>query len=83
MLDSPWNFISSRAMSEIFNYNINSSFQARELDPLKDKDMSELVWDVLQITYAAEHYLTGDMYEFEYRDQIEEFKKKWLKNKDS
>ena len=55
------------------------SVTARRVDPLEDKLLSELVWDVLCILNAYDYYKSGDIGEDGYREDICRFKKKWFK----
>ena len=55
------------------------SATARRVDPLEDKLLSELVWDVLCVLDAYDYYKSGDIGEDGYREDICRFKAKWLK----
>lgn len=52
---------------------------ARKLDPMEDKMLSELVYDILCLIYSADWYKSGDTGEESYRKDIKYFKQKWLK----
>lgn len=54
---------------------------ARRLDPMEDKQLSELVFDVLCLIYSADWYQSGDTSEDTYRKDVRYFKEKWLKPK--
>ena len=55
--------------------------RARQLNPMEDKQISELVFDVLCLIYSADWYKEGDTCEDLYRSDVEFFKEKWLKQK--
>ena len=52
--------------------------QARRENPMQDKQISELVFDVLCLVYSADWYLSGDTGEDTYRKDVRFFKKKWF-----
>ncbi len=54
---------------------------ARRQNPMEDKQLSELVFDVLCLIHSADWYLCGDTCEETYRKDVTFFKKKWLKAK--
>lgn len=51
---------------------------ARKLNPMEDRQISELVFDVLCLIYSADWYQSGDTGEDCYREDIKVFKEKWL-----
>lgn len=53
--------------------------EARKRNPMEDKQISELVFDVLCLIYSADWYRSGDTGEETYRKDVEFFKNKWLK----
>lgn len=54
---------------------------ARKLNPMEDRQLSELVFDVLCLIYSADWYKSGDTGEDTYREDVKYFKEKWLKIK--
>lgn len=52
---------------------------ARQVDPLEDKLLSELTWDMLCVLNAYDYYKSGDICEESYREDVDGFKAKWLK----
>ena len=52
---------------------------ARKLNPMEDRQLSELVFDVLCLIYSADWYKSGDTCEDIYREDVKFFKEKWLK----
>ena len=52
--------------------------EARRLNPMQDKQISELVFDVLCLVYSADWFQSGDTGEDCYRDDLKYFKQKWF-----
>ena len=52
---------------------------ARKLNPMEDRQLSELVFDVLCLIYSADWYKSGDTCEDIYREDVKFFKEKWMK----
>jgi hypothetical protein len=46
---------------------------------MRDKQLSELVFDVLCLIYSADWCISGDTGEDTYREDVQFFKNKWLK----
>ena len=57
----------------------SQSTKAWKRNPLEDKLMSELVWDVFCVLHSCDWYKSGDTCEDSYREDVETFKSKWLK----
>ena len=53
--------------------------RARVTDPMEDKELSELVYDVFCLIHSADWYQSSDTCEETYRADVEYFKNKWLK----
>lgn len=47
----------------------------------EDKEISELVWDVLELVHAYDWYASGDTCKETYLKAKAEFKKKWFDNR--
>lgn len=52
---------------------------ARKADPLEDKELSELVFDVFCLLHSYDWYNSADTGEDTYRADVKVFKDKWLK----
>ena len=52
---------------------------ARKIDPLEDKQISELVFDLFCLLHSFDWYKSGDTGENTYLKDLEFFKSKWLK----
>ena len=50
-------------------------------NPLEDREISNLVFDVLTLLHVFDCYKSGDTGEENYIKAKDEFKKKWLRNK--
>lgn len=84
-----FNYINDSTCREIFGWNIDCDYgecgfsqseAARRLDPLEDKVMSELVFDVFCVLHSYDWYASGDTCEETYRADVQHFKDKWLKS---
>ena len=64
-----------------YGHYTKSVKRARQLDPMEDKQISELVFDVLCLIYSADWYKEADIGEERYRADIKFFKEKWLLQK--
>ena len=86
-----WNYVNDRVANELFGYyvdvgygleddDINDSRKlARKINPLEDKLLSELVFDVLCLLHSYDWYVSGDNCEATYLKDVKYFKQKWLK----
>lgn len=86
-----FNYSDMRTMEEVFGYGVSSWYGlgckehlrdakiARKLDPMEDKQLSELVYDVLCLLHSLDWYQSGDTGENTYYADVAYFKNKWLK----
>ena len=86
-----WNYANDTLAGDIFgwgldvDYGLNreehkiSAMQARKADPLEDKELSELVFDVFCLLHSYDWYTSADTGEATYRADVKAFKDKWLK----
>lgn len=74
--------------NEIFDYTVypeygaagfKQSRVARTMNPLEDKIISELVFDVFCLLHSFDYYKSGDTGEETYQEDVKRFKEKWLK----
>lgn len=63
--------------SKYGNYT-ESIKEARRANPMRDKQLSELVFDVLCLIYSCDWYISGDTGADTYREDVNYFKTKWL-----
>lgn len=71
---------------DIFNVSCNygergfkCSKEARKINPLEDKMISEIVFDVFCLLHSYDWYASSDTSEKTYREDIKYFKDKWFK----
>lgn len=57
----------------------NLADQARRINPLKDRQVSELCWDLLCLIHSYDWMASGDTGEECYEEDLRYFKEKWLK----
>lgn len=81
-----WNYRNDYIADEIFNIypdygkrGFEKSALARKYNPLEDKQLSELAWDLFCVLHSYDWYACGDTCEETYRKDVDYFKKKWLK----
>ena len=81
-------YINDQAAREIFGWYLDVDYGedgfkqatvARKVNPLEDKQLSELCWDLFCILHSYDWYVCSDTCEETYRKDVEYFKKKWLK----
>lgn len=62
--------------------NINNPEQchlARNLNPMGDREVSELLYDIACLLHSAEWYKSCDICEETYNEHLKQFKQKWFK----
>ena len=70
-----FDYTDSRLKSEIFGWSDRPS------NVFEDREISELVWDVLDLVHDFDWYVSGDTCEETYLKAKSEFKKKWFDNR--
>ena len=90
-----WGYENDSTCREIFgwgldpDYGLNSEVMkknallARKFNPLGDKELSELVYDVFCLLHSYDWYTSGDTGEEDYKNDVKFFKEKWLKRSSS
>lgn len=71
-----FDYADSRLKSEIFGY-----FAEKPGNVFEDREISELVWDVLDLIHAYDWYASGDTCKKTYLEKKTAFKMKWLSNR--
>lgn len=91
MSGGKWDYINDRVANELFGYYLDVDYGladddvnysrklARKINPLEDKLLSELVFDVLCLLHSYDWYVSGDNCEDVYKKDKKYFKQKWLK----
>lgn len=86
-----WNYANDTLAGDIFGWGLDVDYglnreehkifamQARKADPLEDKELSELVFDVFCLLHSYDWYTSADTGEATYRADVKAFKDKWLK----
>ena len=74
-----WDYKNNSLMDEIFSGCPKDARHARSRNPMKDPEISELVYDVFTLLHDADYYFSGDIDGDDYQNSIDEFKKKWFK----
>ena len=70
-----FNYYDSTLKNEIFGWGDNWR------NVFEDREISELVWDVLELIHIFDYYESGDSSREKYTNAKAEFKKKWLSNR--
>lgn len=83
-----WGYQNDNLSHEIFGWGLypdygedgfEQSAIARKKNPLEDRVLSEMLWDMLCVLHSYDWYTSGDTCEETYRADVARFKKKWLK----
>lgn len=67
-----WNYIDNRLKNEIFDFSDKPSNQ------FEDMEISQLVWDVLELMHDYDWYASGDTAKSDYIKAKNAFKIKWF-----
>ena len=77
-----WEYKDCDLANCIFNWDIDINFEdnlkARKQDPMKDPELSEMVYDLFCLLHSADWYLSGDTGFEDYRADVDRFKTKWF-----
>lgn len=63
-----------------YGEHVKASRDARKHNPLDDKIISELVYDVLCLLHSFDYYRCADISEEKYQMDVAAFKHKWLRS---
>jgi hypothetical protein len=87
------NYISSTINGALFGYYISSHYEnvcdaenariARNLNPMHDRELSELMADVICLLYGLEWLDSCDIGEETYKECVNKFKAKWMHRKEN
>ena len=87
-----WEHKNDNACGEIFGWDIYPVYDlgsreykicsqvARNMNPLEDFEISDLIYDVFCLLHSYDWYRSGDNWEETYRKDVEYFKEKWFKS---
>lgn len=70
-----WNYADSHLKTEIFGWC------DKPHNVMEDRELSELVWDILDLLHDYDWYASGDTCKNTYLDAKAKFKKKWFSNR--
>lgn len=76
-----FSYADSTLMNEMFNVGWGESDEkyTDELgDPMGDRELSELVFDVLNLIHDRDWFASGDTEEKDYNKSVRKFRKKWF-----
>ena len=69
-------YVDGQLKAEIFNY------ADKPTNVFEDREISELVWDVLNLIHAFDWYISGDTCRETYLKKKSVFKQKWMGDRD-
>ena len=81
-------YLHQQLAREMFGWNIDICYgergfsqanKAGAINPLQDREISKLTWDLLCVIYSFDYYISGDTDEEQYLEDLKYFKDKWLK----
>lgn len=79
MSGGTFNYLDSQLKEEIFGWSYdNDNWNGRNI--FEDREISEIVFDVLGLIHEYDWYNSGDTSEEKYLEAKKKFKDKWLKN---
>lgn len=67
-----FNYVDSTLKTEMFGWT------DKPHDVMEDMEMSELVWDILDLIHTFDYYESGDTSRERYIEEKNAFKKKWF-----
>lgn len=82
-----WNYANNDLANELFGWNMSAQYGkkgfsqaqiARDINPMNDKELSEMIWDLLCLLHSKDYYESGDISESTYEEDLNYFKKKWF-----
>lgn len=83
-----WGYCNDTVAGDIFGWGMSPNYGdrgfsqskiARKIDPLEDKQLSEMLWDMFCLLHSYDWYVCADTGEDTYRRDVKYFKDKWLK----
>lgn len=78
-----WDYKDQNLQQEIFGWPTTTTEQAMKKNPLQDKELSGILFDLFKVMYSYDGYACGDTSESDYRETANAFKDKWLKKEAS
>lgn len=82
------NYLASTMVESLFDYRVDRHYRkicdkdndriARKLNPMHDRELSELMADVICLLHGLEWFDSCDIGEETYKECVEKFKSKWM-----
>ena len=81
-------YLDQKLAREMFGWNVDICYgeegfsqvnKAGAINPLQDRELSKLTWDLFCLIYSFDYYISGDTDEEQYLEDLKYFKDKWLK----
>lgn len=88
MSGGQFEYLDQKLAREMFGWDIDICYgekgfskvnKAGAINPLQDREISKLTWDLLCLIYSFDYYICGDTREETYLEDLKYFKDKWLK----
>ena len=78
-----WNYRNEELANDIFGWrgSERKDFKGNAPDVFEDQEISNLIWDVFDLLYAADSFFCGDWGSNSYEETLNDFKKCWFKSK--
>ena len=73
-----FNYEDGSLRSTIFGWGTETTEQAMKLNPLEDKEISGIVFDMFQLLHEFDWAICGDTSMEHYHEEVQKFKNKWL-----
>lgn len=78
MSGGKWDFKDEYLKDEIFGYSWNDDNKWNGYDALKDRELSEMLFDMLTLLHDYDWFASGDTGESDWIEAKMKFKNKWL-----
>ena len=85
-----WDYRNDYLARDIFGWSIYPDYgeagfsqvrRAMRINPLEDKEVSALLWDIFCLLHSYDWYMSGDTGEEDYQRDLQYFKQKWFKSR--
>lgn len=73
-----FDYIDGSLQSQIFGWDTETTEEAMKLNPLQDKELSGMVFEMLNLLHDFDWYVSGDTSKTTFSKNLMEFKNKWL-----
>lgn len=82
-----WNYRNGELADDLFGWSMDARYgetghsqssKARSLNPLEDREISEIVWDVFCLLNSFDYYKCSDTSKVTYLKDVSWFKNKWF-----